>query len=200
MDDAMADQIVNVFSDFLAQGTKFRRMKRKRLVNQIAQYCRALGLSNSKELAVFWEHADSDENLKRWLLKQGHSTRRELMQFLKVAGQLPGVLRKALTEVAKDFTPLSGGKPRALSLDQTVRARQRVEELHGRGTPRRKSWAKVAKELKVGEHTIRRACDPKEAARSGYVTASKKVGILYAPQQRKASRTEARPEADGSEK
>ena len=198
MDDALVDQIVNVFSDFLAQGIKFTGRTRKRLVNQIAQYCRVLGYR--EELALFWEHADSDQTLKRWLLKQDHFTRHEAMEFLKVAGQLPGVLRKGLTAVAKGFTPLSGGKPRALSLDQIVRARQRVEQLHDRGTPRRRAWAKVAKELKVSGHTIRRACDPKEAARSGYVTASKKVGILYAPQQRKASGTEASPAADGSEK
>lgn len=196
MDDALADQIVNVFSDFLAQGTKFRRMTRKRLVNQIAHYCRALGLS--KELALFWEHADSDQTLKRWLLKQDHFTQHEAVEFLKVAGQLPGVLRKTLTQVAREFTPLSGGKSRALSLDQTVRVRQRVERLHDRGVPRRKAWAKVAKELKVSEHTIRRACDPNEAARSRYVTASKKVGILYARQQKKDSGTKARPDADGS--
>ncbi len=181
MNEAIAGQVVRVFSEFLGQATKHRGMPRKKIVKLIHDYCFNAGL---KDQAMFWKHANSDPRLKHWLIRQDEITEGELVEFLNQTQKIPGIARKYLEERAKQLTPLSGGKPRALSLGETVEAQCRYKELRAQGTSTRKAWEQIASEMEkrgreVSEHTIRRACDPKEAERSRYATRQKKAAVIY---------------------
>lgn len=126
--------------------------------------------SKNKREAEMWRHARSKRKLSKWIYEQSRpdfdSTNEK--EILKLAKEIPLLVRRGLIEIAKNLPRPRGGKHRSLDTFERFEAKRLVRNLREKNKPlsKEKAYAKVARLLKVSPHTIRRECDPKERERS----------------------------------
>ena len=127
--------------------------------------------------ASLWASARSQTELGKWIYKQARNFNIENEgEILQLAKEIPARIRRNLIEIAKRIPASRGGKPPALDSIQRWRVRTDVRKLHESGVPKDKAYAKVAKQMGVSVHTVRRICDPRERERARQ--ASRKIGFL----------------------
>jgi hypothetical protein len=114
--------------------------------------------------AEFWANAWSDNRMGKWVWKQkqGKFDVADEEELIELADRVPSRVREGLTEIAKCLPGRRGGKARVLTMKETWRVRAQVSKEREKGFSKRYAYGKVARKLKVSEHTIRRVCEPKE--------------------------------------
>ena len=121
--------------------------------------------------------ARSQKELSKWIYKQERDFNIENEgDILQLAKEIPARIRRNLIEIAKRIPPSRGGKCPALNSIQRWRVRTEVRKLHECGVPKDKAYSKVAKQMGVGAHTVRRICDERERDRTRQ--SSRKFGLL----------------------
>jgi hypothetical protein len=123
--------------------------------------------------ADLWKHAYSQKSLGDWIYreaKQGFNSTHE-GEMIVLAKSIPIRIRRNLIEVAKSIAAPKGGNPPKLDLLEIWQVRSEVEALRKKGLTKHQAYKKISKrrtrgDYKIGAHTIRRACEPKERERS----------------------------------
>ena len=127
--------------------------------------------------ASLWASARSRTELGKWVYKQKRKFDIENEgEILQLAKEIPARIRRNLIEIAKRIPASRGGKPAALDSIQMWRVRTKVRKLHESGVPKDRAYNKVAKQMSVSPHTVRRICDERERERTRQAT--RKIGFL----------------------
>lgn len=144
------------------------------LISALRQQAIARG---DKWEASLWRSARSKAELGKWIYKQARNFDIENEgEVLQLAREIPARIRRNLIEIAKRIPASRGGKPPALDPIRRWRVRTEVRELHENGVPKDKAYKKVAKQMSVSAHTVRRICDRRERERTRQ--ASRKIAFI----------------------
>jgi len=195
MRPALANQAYKLTSEYVDVLANNLKLSRRQALQLIRDTCKLFANTNSGAERVRWDELAASYDrvlsvgLKKWLEDMPDE---EGMFFLQRVGKTTGILRRELGKWTKRLT-LSGGNPRKLTLAEIAEARTRFAELIKSGTSKEKGYENVAKEIRrkkkyrVSAHTIRRACDPEEARRSGctYPGGDAPIGFIQVVEPRK---------------
>jgi plasmid maintenance system antidote protein VapI len=178
---ALAKQVYELGSTYLDQLARQLGIPRKRALRLIEQMCMlyANTVGTPKDRNVWRELAKSYRRaqkigLKQWTKRMSDEEGRLFLEHIEKARTN---LNAELIRLQKGLS-FRGGNPRKLSLANEAVARAEVLRLSMSGKPKEVAYEEVAKSLGVSPHTIRRACDKKEAERSGYKSLNNSIGFL----------------------
>jgi|GEM_PF-3806876 len=100
-------------------------------------------------------------------LEKIHPNSRQINGLLKDLDNVEPTMREKFRELSTMLRPKHGGNPKRIKPSEVLRAREEFDKLKARKIPNQEIYEKVAKRLGKSPKTIRRVCDPNEAARSG---------------------------------
>jgi hypothetical protein len=181
VESVLAKQVYELGCTYLDQLAQQLGVPRKRALRLIEQMCTlyANTVGTPKERNDWRELAKSYRRAQKIGLKQWtkHMSDEEGRLFLEHIEKARTNLNTELIRLQKGLS-FRGGNPRKLSLANEALARAEVLKLTMSGKTKEVAYEEVAKSLGTSPHTIRRACDEKEAKRSGYKSLNNPIGFL----------------------
>jgi hypothetical protein len=130
-------------------------------------YRNATGRRDKWEAAL-WKNAHSKKMLGEWIWREAGQDfdGNNETEIMKLSREIPARMRRNLIQIAKSIPAPRGGNPRALDMLNSWRARRQVQALREKGLSRGKAYKRVADQMRVSAHTVRRECEPSERERS----------------------------------
>jgi hypothetical protein len=181
MEATLAKQVYELGCTYLDQLAGQLGIPRKRALRFIEQTCTLFAntVGTPKERNSWRELAKSYRQAQKIGLKQWtrHMSDEEGRLFLEHIEKARTNLNIELIRLQKGLS-FGGGNPRKLSLANEAIARAEVLKLTRSGKTKEAAYEEVSRSLGTSPHTIRRACDEKEAERSGYKSPDNPIGWL----------------------